>query len=103
MTMEIKGLNLDKAGRCRHYHTELDIVALLCEACQCYYACHLCHDELESHAFQASNHSAEKPVLCGNCLSTLSFDDYQKGSCPKCQHRFNPNCKKHYSIYFKGV
>ncbi|MGT2828691.1 CHY zinc finger protein [Streptococcus hillyeri] len=101
--MEIKGLDLDSAGRCRHYHTSCDIVALKCATCQHYYACYHCHDSLENHHFQASNVTSGKPILCGNCMTYLDFIDYQTGSCPNCHHPFNPNCKAHYSIYFKGV
>ncbi len=102
MTMKINGLDLDRAGRCRHYHSELDIVVLKCEICQKYYACYQCHDSLENHPFQANDIESDKPVLCGNCMTCLSFSEYQVGTCSNCLHRFNPNCKKHHSIYFKG-
>ncbi|MGT2742852.1 CHY zinc finger protein [Streptococcus plurextorum] len=101
--MLIKGLELDSAGRCLHYHTDLDIVALQCQICQAFYACYLCHDALEEHPFEPHDIDNTKPIFCGNCKTYLSFEDYHQGSCPSCQHRFNPNCKKHYSIYFKGV
>ena len=45
--IKIHGIGLDKAGRCTHYHTQLDIAALLCAKCRKYYACYSCHDELE--------------------------------------------------------
>ena len=44
--IKIHGIGLDKAGRCTHYHTQLDIAALLCAKCRKYYACYSCHDEL---------------------------------------------------------
>ena len=47
--IKIHGIGLDKAGRCTHYHTQLDIAALLCAKCRKYYACYSCHDELEDH------------------------------------------------------
>ena len=31
--MEIYGIQLDQAGRCRHYHSEADVVALRCRQC----------------------------------------------------------------------
>ena len=49
--IKIHGIGLDKAGRCTHYHTQLDIAALLCAKCRKYYACYSCHDELEDHPF----------------------------------------------------
>ena len=45
--IKIHGIGLDKAGRCTHYHTQLDIAALLCAKCRKYYACYSCHDELQ--------------------------------------------------------
>ena len=36
--IKIHGIGLDKAGRCTHYHTQLDIAALLCAKCRKYYA-----------------------------------------------------------------
>lgn len=48
--IKIHGIGLDKAGRCTHYHTQLDIAALLCAKCRKYYACYSCHDELEDHS-----------------------------------------------------
>lgn len=38
--IKIHGIGLDKAGRCTHYHTQLDIAALLCAKCRKYYACY---------------------------------------------------------------
>ena len=52
--IKIHGIGLDKAGRCTHYHTQLDIAALLCAKCRKYYACYSCHDELEDHSFVAT-------------------------------------------------
>lgn len=51
--MEIHGLDLDQAGRCRHYHLAVDVAALKCSRCQKYYACYRCHDALENHHFMA--------------------------------------------------
>lgn len=99
--MTILGIQLDVAGRCQHYHSELDIVALKCDLCQHYYACYQCHDILENHPFQAISIKDSKPILCGNCKTFLSFSKYKLGHCPHCVHPFNPNCQKHHIIYFK--
>lgn len=64
--IKIHGIGLDKAGRCTHYHTQLDIAALLCAKCRKYYACYSCHDELEDHSFVATTPEEVYPVLCGN-------------------------------------
>ena len=50
--MKIYGIQLDQAGRCRHYHSEADVVALRCCQCHKYYACYKCHDESENHDFK---------------------------------------------------
>ena len=36
--MVIYGVDLDSEGRCRHYHTACDVVALKCSKCQEYFA-----------------------------------------------------------------
>ncbi|MGX7031660.1 CHY zinc finger protein [Vagococcus zengguangii] len=99
--MKIKGINLDKKGRCLHYHQTHDIVALKCNDCQQYYACYQCHDELEEHPFSPVSKNDESPILCGNCQQTLNYPQYQIGHCPLCQHPFNTNCQLHANIYFK--
>lgn len=100
--MEIFGINLDKDSRCTHYHGDNDVVALKCNKCQKYYACYKCHDELESHSFVPIAIDEPSPVLCGHCYSKLTFEEYQLGHCITCNHTFNPNCKKHSTIYFKS-
>ena len=60
--IKIHGIGLDKAGRCTHYHTQLDIAALLCAKCRKYYACYSCHDELEDHPFAPTTPEEAYPV-----------------------------------------
>lgn len=100
MTPLIKGINLDAAGRCKHYHKDADIAALKCSQCDEYYAYYQCHDSLEDHKFVASNKD-DYPVMCGVCRRLLDFDEYTSGACPNCHHGFNPRCKLHYEIYFE--
>ena len=102
LMIKIYGALTDQAGRCRHYHSQLDIVALKCAACQKYYACYRCHDEVADHHFVASSKSEPYPVLCGNCFRLLSKKQYLLGYCPYCQTAFNPNCRFHHQIYFKA-
>ena len=42
--IEVHGIDTDEAGRCTHYHQEVDVAALKCARCQKYYACYQCHD-----------------------------------------------------------
>lgn len=98
--MDIFGINLDKDSRCAHYHGPNDIVSLKCGHCHKYYACFKCHDELESHTFVPISINDQAPVVCGHCHTKLTFKEYNSGSCSYCNHPFNSNCKKHYSIYF---
>ena len=76
--IKIHGIGLDKAGRCTHYHTQLDIAALLCAKCRKYYACYSCHDELEDHPFAPTTPEEAYPVLCGNCGRKLTLQEIQK-------------------------
>ncbi|MCH1617157.1 CHY zinc finger protein [Streptococcus pasteurianus] len=101
MIMIIYGINLDSKGRCKHYHTKQDIVALKCGKCQDYFACYQCHNQLRNHPFESVSVKAASPVFCGNCRHFLTYTEYKKGACPYCYHDFNPNCRLHETIYFK--
>ncbi|MHA8111493.1 CHY zinc finger protein [Lactobacillaceae bacterium Melli_B4] len=96
----IYGIDLDNDGRCTHYHSALDVVALKCAQCQSYYACYQCHDELVDHQFVGSDSTKGHPVMCGHCRKQLTYEQYQLGKCVFCQHPFNPRCKLHQHIYF---
>ena len=99
--MKIYGIQLDQAGRCRHYHSEADVVALRCCQCHKYYACYKCHDESENHDFKPADASDPVPVLCGNCMNQLTREQYARGFCHYCRHQFNPGCRLHHDIYFE--
>ena len=73
--MKIHGA-IDAEGRCRHWHSPLDVVANKCATCGEYFACALCHAELTDHEFgpmladapfapaaPAAKRSAGKPTL----------------------------------------
>ncbi|GAF40958.1 hypothetical protein FC83_GL002327 [Agrilactobacillus composti DSM 18527 = JCM 14202] len=98
--IKLFGALVDTAGRCVHYHSNLDVVALKCAQCQRYYACYQCHDAAEDHHFKAMAKTDPAPVLCGNCGHTLTFTQYHQGHCAYCQHAFNPKCSLHEGIYF---
>lgn len=48
--MKIRGA-IDAEGRCKHWHSPLDVVANKCATCGEYFACALCHAELTDHEF----------------------------------------------------
>lgn len=98
--MVIYGVDLDSEGRCQHYHTACDVVALKCSKCQEYFACYQCHDQLRDHPFEPVSVDDDAPVLCGSCRHTLTLTEYKKGFCPYCHHAFNPKCQLHETIYF---
>ena len=76
--IQVYGDTLDEETRCQHYHSEKDIVALKCFACQKYYPCFLCHDRYEDHAFLAYpvSRSEDRVVLCGHCRTELTISQY---------------------------
>ncbi|WP_105956605.1 CHY zinc finger protein [Apilactobacillus quenuiae] len=100
--MKIYGIKVDSQSRCIHYHTKNDIVALMCQQCHKFYACYKCHDELNNHKFKPVKINQAKNILCGNCQTLLTYTQYKLNYCPYCQHRFNPKCIIHQSIYFKN-
>lgn len=97
---KIWGKEVDKEGRCFHYHQDNDIVALKCSQCQKYFSCYKCHDEIENHKFVPTQKD-DYPVICGHCRTRLNFKDYSLGTCIHCKSVFNPNCHRHWQIYFK--
>jgi uncharacterized CHY-type Zn-finger protein len=101
----IHGRLLDAQGRCAHYRGPLDIVAIRFRCCGKYYACHACHDELESHASARwrRTHGAERVALCGACRAELTLAEYLSCGhrCPRCGAGFNPGCAGHRHLYFE--
>ncbi|WP_066192451.1 MULTISPECIES: CHY zinc finger protein [Gracilibacillus] len=100
---KVYGLTVDDQTRCQHYQQEEDIVALKCKTCQRYYPCFLCHQACCDHPFGRWNKEEfdQYAVLCGKCKRELTINQYvHTKSCPNCQAQFNPNCSKHYHVYF---
>ncbi len=102
--IKVYGIDLDFQTRCKHYHEKRDIIAIQMKCCNKFYACSLCHDEIENHEIKPWNKNEFhiKAVLCGNCGELITIDEYIncKFICPNCGGLFNPNCKKHYNLYF---
>jgi uncharacterized CHY-type Zn-finger protein len=102
----VKGQVIDNQTRCSHWHSNLDIIALKFKCCDTYYPCYSCHEEKAGHKATTweVGERDEKAVLCGGCGRELTIREYLASNniCPSCQASFNPNCKKHYHLYFKS-
>jgi len=100
----VKGKVIDNQTRCSHYHTDLDIIAIKFKCCDTYYPCYSCHAEAADHEHVTwdSLEWNQKAILCGACGLELTVQEYMdsNNTCPRCQSSFNPNCKKHYDLYF---
>ena len=98
--MKIRGA-IDAEGRCKHWHSPLDVVANKCATCGEYFACVLCHGELTDHEFGPMLVDAPA-ALCGSCGLEIDYRLYSTvAACPQCGHMFNPGCSAHAGIYFQ--
>lgn len=101
----VRGSVLDDHTRCKHYHTERDIIAIKFACCDTYYPCFQCHEEAAGHSAKVWKQSEfdEKAVLCGNCGHELTINQYLNAAstCPYCKGAFNPGCERHYHLYFE--
>jgi uncharacterized CHY-type Zn-finger protein len=102
----VKGVDVESKTRCRHYHSEKDIIAIKFKCCNTYYPCHLCHEETADHEplRWSKDEWNTKAVLCGECRNELTVLQYMncQSECPYCQSSFNPGCQTHYHLYFEG-
>ena len=102
MMNRIFGIEIDKEGRCIHYHGANDVIANKCAKCQKFYACYKCHDESENHTFEPVDPGQEGTVMCGSCGRLYSYKEYScLIKCTGCSHEFNPGCSLHKNIYSK--
>ena len=101
----VKGKLLDDQSRCTHWHSSLDIIAIKFKCCDTYYACYDCHNEMTDHSPEiwSKNERNEKAILCGACKTELTIQEYfeSNNTCPICKSNFNPNCSRHYHLYFE--
>ena len=102
--IQVKGKTIDDQTRCIHYHSAVDVIAIKFKCCGEYYPCFSCHEEEAGHKVQVweRNEFAVKAILCGVCGRELTINEYMgsKNKCPFCEAAFNPNCSKHYHLYF---
>lgn len=89
---------------CNHYKSSLDIVSIRFKCCNKYFACYSCHKEKADHPAQKWKFEEfhTKAILCGLCGFECSISEYLLGNffCLSCKAPFNPNCKKHWNLYF---
>lgn len=101
----VKGSLVDEQTRCRHYHSDLDIIAIKFKCCNTYYPCYFCHEEEADH--QPLRWPAKaldtQAILCGVCKTELTISQYKSCNyhCPGCGSAFNPKCKNHDHLYFE--
>ncbi|WP_186579963.1 CHY zinc finger protein [Aquibacillus kalidii] len=101
---EVLGALVDNQTRCKHYHKEVDIIAIKFKCCDTYYPCIKCHEEETKHNVQVwpQREFHTEAILCGNCGIELTIGDYLNSSstCPNCKHSFNEGCANHHHLYF---
>jgi uncharacterized CHY-type Zn-finger protein len=100
----LSGYLLDDQTRCIHYHSEKDVIAIRFKCCGVYYPCYECHTALAGHEakpWPKTDHN-QLAILCGVCKNQLTIEQYLNCGyqCPYCGTSFNPNCSKHYYLYF---
>jgi len=102
----LKGKLVDEYTRCVYYHSPLDVIAIKFKCCDEYYPCYECHEEEAGHAAErwTKNEFNTKAILCGVCRNEMTIQEYLTGNnrCPQCNSAFNPNCSKHYHLYFEN-
>jgi uncharacterized CHY-type Zn-finger protein len=103
--INIRGQIVDDHTRCIHYHSPLDIIAIKFKCCDEYYPCYQCHEEEAGHVAQTwkKDEWNNTAILCGDCGKEMTIHQYmQSGNhCPFCNAAFNPNCSRHYHLYFE--
>jgi len=118
----VRGVDVGPETRCRHYDSELDVIAIRFACCGTFYPCYECHlvaadheaerwdvdaegsaDRADAEDESASNRGGDTPaVLCGICGTVLTISAYLDSGdrCPSCGAEFNPGCRRHYDRYF---
>lgn len=100
----IAGSEIDDAGRCAHYHSVRDVVAIRFPCCDPFWACAECHAGNADHTARPwpATSFDTRAVLCGVCGHTMSIATYLRASdaCAACAAPFNPRCVLHHHLYF---
>lgn len=100
----VRGVDVGPETRCRHYRTELDVIAIRFPCCDTFFPCFECHAAVTDHDAErwGADDSTANAVLCGVCGSVLTVREYVDcgDDCPECGAAFNPGCRTHYDRYF---
>lgn len=103
----VYGMDVDVKTRCRHYNSELDIIAIKFKCCGRWFPCIDCHTAVADHqaAVWPILEFNRRAVLCGACGRQLVVSEYLScdSQCPECSSRFNPGCARHYHLYFQAA
>ncbi|WP_343795984.1 CHY zinc finger protein [Bacillus carboniphilus] len=103
--INIKGAVTDNQTRCKHYHSEKDIIAIKFKCCDTYYPCYHCHQEIAGHEPEVWKEEEfdQRAILCGSCGTEITIHEYRNcgSTCPHCKASFNPGCALHYHLYFE--
>ena len=104
-TIAVYGKPIDDQTRCVHYHSPVDVIAIKFKCCNKYYPCYECHEEAAGHAAQQWKEEewGEAAIYCGVCKKEITIRQYMSSGnhCPNCDASFNPNCSRHYHLYFE--
>lgn len=102
--LKVNGALVDQHTRCKHYHKDVDIIAIKFKCCQTYYPCYKCHEEHANHPAETweKEDFNQKAILCGQCGTEMTIQGYFNSNsvCPHCNSSFNPGCKNHAHLYF---
>jgi len=100
----VVGIDVDADTRCRHYHTDRDVIAIRFRCCDEFFPCFKCHTACVDHDAEQwpRERFDAKAVVCGVCGTTLSVRAYLNcdHQCPNCGAEFNPGCRRHADRYF---
>ena len=101
----IQGKVVDEYGRCEHYYSNTDNIAIKFKCCDVFYPCYKCHTETCDHPIVRwpKENFDDKSIICGVCNNELSFNEYIRCNsiCPNCSVRFNPGCVTHSHMYYE--
>jgi uncharacterized CHY-type Zn-finger protein len=102
---KIHGIEVDEQTRCKHWHSEFDVIAIKFKCCCDWFPCFECHRECTTHRAEVwkSSEFETKAILCGVCGEPLTISEYMNcgNICPNCNANFNPGCANHYDLYFE--